>query len=137
MAKTLEREKELFQNFIKENSIFSRAARILEVVAGNENNIGEVIQDFAVQAKNQLNDVMQAANNLVNSKPSADDMKILRNSSFVIKTVKQVLMSTPPAMQRNKANSLYGEEKLGYNDIAEFAYIFANSPEVHLFTREI
>ena len=129
-------KKELFQNFTKENSIFFHAAKILDSVAGNDNNIGEVIKDFATQAKNQLADVISAANNLQNNEISLEDMKILENSCFVIKTVKQVLMSTPPAMQRNKASALFGKEKFYYNEVAEFAKIFANSPEVNQFEKE-
>ena len=130
-------KKELFQNFTKENSIFCHAAKILDNVAGNDNNIGEVIKDFAVQAKTQLADVIAAANNLQNNELSAEDLKILANSSFVIKTVTQVLMSTPPAMQRNNAEALFGKEKFYYKDVAEFAKIFANSPEVNQLVKEL
>jgi|GEM_PF-1016445 len=126
--------KTVFYNFAKENSIFSRAARILELVSDNGLGIGEVLQDFSTQTSRQLYCVISAAKHLNEDSQSEEDIEILKNSRQIVKNAKRVLELTPIAMLRNNTKSVGKKEKLCGKDIDQFAKVFAASPEVVLLT---
>jgi hypothetical protein len=112
-----------------DKNVIPRATHVLELVAHSSVGLGEVLQDYAHQAWDELRHVISAAQHKANGTQSVDDTNMLENAQMILKTVRTVLEMTPIAMQRNKAETI-GEEKLSMQDIAQVANAFAHAPYI-------
>jgi hypothetical protein len=130
-ATTAELYKECFSNLAEKNCIFYSILEVLEIVAGSQHGIGEVVRDYALQAHGQLKNIILAGKKLLNATASEEDMQVLHNASYVLKTISRFLELLPSAMRRNKADQI-GKEKLSLRDIEKISYVFSHSSQVQL-----
>jgi hypothetical protein len=130
-ADTLELHRECFYDVAKKECVFHRILDVLEVIAHSKSAIGEVVQDYAVQAFAQLKNIIAAGTHVMGTTPSAEDLEILHNANYVLKTIKRFLELVPPAMRRNNANMI-GKEKISAEDIEKMSHVFCHSSQVQL-----
>lgn len=131
-AATLEVYKECFYNLSEQNCIFYKILDVLEVIANSKNCIGEVVQDYAIQTCGQLKAIITAGTHVVNSSQSEEDIRVLHNANYVMKTINRFFELLPAAMRRNNADCIGNKEKFSVQDIEKIAYVFSHSSQVQL-----
>lgn len=131
-ANELELYKQCFGHLSDENNVFSQVLHVLEIVAHSRSGLGEVMQDYASQAYNQLSDIITAGRNIVSARQTDSDIMVLQNANNVMKTISRFLELTPAAMQRNNAEAIGKKEKITKMDVEKVYKTFCNSTETKL-----
>lgn len=130
-AEALEIYRECFYDISEKECVFQKILHVLETIANSKSAIGEVVQDYAVQAFAQLKNIIAAGTHVINANQSEEDMEILDNANYVLKTIKRFLELVPSAMRRNNANMI-GKDKISPEDIEKISFAFAHSAQVQL-----
>lgn len=131
-ANELELCQQCFGRLSEENNVFSQVLHVLEVVSHNKSGLGEVMQDYASQAYNQLTDIVTAGRNVIDERQTDNDIAVLHNANYVMKTIGKFLELTPAAMQRNNAEAIGKKDKLTRSDVEKVYKTFCNAVETKL-----
>ena len=130
-ANAIPDSRECLQRLCGEESILHRVSHLLDIIESSGTGLGEVLQDYARQAKAQLRELLYVSRHVADGNDAqANDVEKLENIHFTLKSVQSVLEMTPVAMQRNKADTLGEKVRVSSADIKQTADSFHKSPDI-------
>lgn len=107
--------------------LWGRAQEIIAAVADEGVGLGEVLQDYAVQTRQQVTQWLQAEER-ARAGEGEEEAAIAAKVPSILRSVTLVLDMTAPAMQRNRADVI--GEGISPQEVAQVAREFKALPPV-------
>lgn len=126
----LDAYKACFVRLAHPESPLYKALEITRILAESKSGLGEVIHDYARQSHTQLQDILNAIPCMTHEQPDPEDMLLLSDAGYILKTVATLLQIIPGSMHRNHTEEIGKTRKISAHTIETLHNDFIQSPDI-------